>query len=84
MFVTELEDEILKSDWFVWQDPAKAQIHISIEPELTAKSFKILDAQGRVVRSGSVRDEMIISTAHWASGVYFVQLATDSRKLLVP
>jgi len=79
-------DKITQLPWTMSPNPAKE--NITIAPLPIGSSVNIFDLTGKKVYSSVVSNEQTtISTAHFANGVYFVQVTTngivDSRKLVV-
>lgn len=77
--VTKDQDRSLSSATFLYPNPTEGLVYLPDYKQYT--SYKILDAQGNVLRSSTVQTEKI-DVSDLRQGVYTILLSNDNTQLL--
>jgi hypothetical protein len=73
--------EPLDGDWQVYPNPTQRQLTILPANEVEDSwQYTIYAVSGQVLRSGIHRGQLDLSTEHWPTGMYFVNIIQDNKQ----
>lgn len=68
----------------VYPNPASTAFRIILNPNNLGEVFKVYDLTGKTIQSGLIMNETIsVNTSEWPSGMYFVQVGSQVKKISV-
>jgi hypothetical protein len=66
----------------IYPNPTSGQIHLEGPDSLTGSDFNLFEITGKKIMSGIVAASREINLSHLASGAYFMQIGTNTYKIL--
>lgn len=78
------DNQFTNTDIKIYPNPTKDNVTIEGLKDITNASYSIFDISGKMVKNNSMffNNEATINLSSYDSGVYFVHLKTDSKKLV--
>ncbi|MBN3034794.1 MAG: CotH kinase family protein [Bacteroidales bacterium] len=77
-----LENDLLNPAFYFFPNPASNELYFMNESSQTCE-VNIFNILGQQVRQLQVRDKSILDVTGWHEGIYFVQSAAGSQKLII-
>ncbi|MEL7220790.1 MAG: T9SS type A sorting domain-containing protein [Bacteroidota bacterium] len=72
--------ERLIGNWQLYPNPTQTQLTIAPDGIEESWQYTVYTATGQVVRTGTHRGQLNLSTAQWPKGMYFVNIVQDGRQ----
>lgn len=78
------DNQFTNTDIKIYPNPTKDNVTIEGLKDITNASYSIFDISGKMVKNNSMffNNEATLNLSSYDSGVYFVHLKTDSKKLV--
>ncbi|TDY11974.1 FG-GAP-like repeat-containing protein [Meridianimaribacter flavus] len=78
------DNQFTNTDIKIYPNPTKDNVTIEGLKDITNASYSIFDISGKMIKNNSMffNNEATINLSSYDSGVYFVHLKTDSKKLV--